>query len=150
MGIRLAKLDDLEDLFELVNQKDSLRRKYSSQNKIKKSDHEEWFKNKLFSQKSRLWIIENDNKHKIGQIRIDLIEKIANIDIYLKKEHRGKGHAYRSLNEAIEIFSQSFNSIIYRAIINKNNSNSSNLFKKCGFKRINSHKEEWQYYNLEK
>ena len=71
---------------------------FNHQNKIKKSDHEEWFKNKLFSQKSRLWIIENDNKHKIGQIRIDLIEKkIANIDIYLKKEHRGKGHATERL-----------------------------------------------------
>ena len=148
MSIRLARLEDSETILKWVNQSDSLRWKYRNNGKIKKNDHEKWLRKTLLNNNSRIWIIEDEKKNNIGQIRIDLIKKLANIDIFVQTEFRSKGYALRSLKEAMKNFSDDFNSVKFLAIVNKKNFASANLFIKCGFKLKSISKDQWQYFNL--
>ena len=148
MSIRLARFEDARTILNWVNQSDSLSWKLKNNGKIKKIDHEKWLRKTLLNYKSRIWIIEDEKKNNIGQIRIDLIKKLANIDIYVQKEFRSKGYALRSLKEAIKYFSSDFNCVRFLAIVNKKNFVSANLFVKCGIKLKRISKHQWLHYNL--
>ena len=142
MTIRLARIEDEDLLYELVNKEDSLRWKRKTRNKINKSEHKKWFNESLSNKFCRIWIIQND-KENIGQVRIKLIKNIADVDIYLLKNFRGKGYASKSLIRAINHFSKDFDLIYFRAFVHKENISSINLFKKNQSILQNSNEEKW-------
>ncbi len=130
MIIRKAKFDDKLYLFNWVNKLDSLSAKIENKNEITLSDHKKWFSERLKDSNTHIWIIENEKKIPIGQIRFQKnIDNYFDIDIYLLKDERKKGVASKALNLAFN----KVNLFPFRAIVKKSNIRSFSFFSKNGF-----------------
>ena len=138
--IRKANFKDIDILFEWVNSNDSLRYKLENKNYIPYEDHKKWFLERLNDPNSYIWIIETLYKASIGQIRIQQKENLYfDIDIYIVKEKREMGAAFKALNLSMN----QLNNGVLRAIVKKNNEVSFNFFKKCGFKLNSENNLKW-------
>ena len=146
--IRLAKIEDCRILFNWVNKEDSLKWKYKTNKSINFIDHKKWFVDCLANEFCKIWIIENENHSKLGQIRINLEKKYSEVDIYVVEKFRNHGFASQAMNKAISIFSKEFSTNTFKAIIHKENTLSINFFVKNCFKKINSDKDNWNEYIL--
>ena len=143
MAIRLASISDANILYEWVNVHDNIRWKYKTTKRISWSTHIKWFHDCLKDKCCKIWIIENDSKENIGQIRIHKRDENAKIDIFLLNDFRGKGHASNSLIAAMSEFSLEHRNIKFEALAHKCNISSINLFKKNGFKISKSIQNKW-------
>ena len=85
-------------------------------------------------------IIETLYKVSIGQVRFQQKGNLYfDIDIYIVKEKREMGAAFKALNLSMN----QLNNGVLRAIVKKNNEVSFNFFKKCGFKLNSENNLKW-------
>ena len=132
MLVRKATKEDSEDLFIWRN--DPVTRSVSfSSTKIKKPNHNSWFKESLESKTRVLFIGEVDNQ-KVGVCRFDKASdgESASISINLNPSARSKGLSVNFLNAAIKKYIQ-YNKINIIAGVKKTNDISLKIFKKAGF-----------------
>lgn len=130
MFIRKAKFEDKLYLFNWVNNKDSLSAKIENQHTIPIVEHEKWFAERLKDNNTHIWVIENQKRIPIGQIRLQKkIDKFFDIDIYLLKQEREKGLASKALNLVLN----KENLLPVRAIVKKSNKRSFSFFSNNGF-----------------
>lgn len=139
-NIRKALIKDIDELFNWVNSEESLIYKLENKNIISYDEHKKWFVKRLNDLNTYIWIIENLDKKSIGQIRFQKKTNLyLDVDIYIIKNKREKGIAYKAL-----LLSMSkINNVLLRAIIKKNNIASFNFFKKCGFILISEDSLKW-------
>lgn len=132
MLIRKATENDSEDLFIWRN--DPVTRSMSfSSTKIKKPNHNSWFKESLKSNSRTLFIGEFANQ-KVGICRFDktIDGESAHISINLNPSARSKGLSVNFLNAAINKYIK-YNKIDIIAGVKKTNNISLKIFKKAGF-----------------
>ena len=132
MLVRKATKEDSEDLFIWRN--DPVTRSVSfSSTKIKKPNHNSWFKESLESKTRVLFIGEVDNQ-KVGVCRFDKASdgESASISINLNPSARSKGLSVNFLNAAINKYVK-YNKINIIAGVKKTNDISLKIFKKAGF-----------------
>ena len=146
--IRLANIQDCKTLFNWVNEEDSLRWKYKTNNKINYSDHKRWFSDCLENDFCKIWIIENEKGLRVGQVRINFDKLYSEIDIYISEKFRNYGFASKGMKIAIKLFSKEFSTNKFKAIIHRNNILSINFFIKNCFKKIHSDNVDWNEYIL--
>ena len=142
MEIFLKTVDkqDINLLFLWLNKEDSLSGKIISNKPILLNKHQEWFAERLRDKETHMWIIQNDKKKPIGQIRFQKkIENFLDIDIYVSSEARRHGIASKALKLAtLQVQNKSL-----RAIVKKHNRSSYKLFKSSGFSLLSEDIFKW-------
>ncbi|MCB2340760.1 GNAT family N-acetyltransferase [Clostridium estertheticum] len=95
---------DCKLLYEWANEK-LVRANSFNSIKIDFEEHKIWFKNKLVSINSYMFIFYI-NKEPVGQVRLEKVGKIGIINYSLDKNHRGKGLSLdmiKLLNDEVNI-----------------------------------------------
>lgn len=91
LGVRPAEITDVELLWHWANDPDVRRFSFSPEN-IRLRSHTEWFRRKIASASSRIYVIERAGAP-VGQVRYDRVSPDeAEIDISIAAEHRGQGY----------------------------------------------------------
>lgn len=100
-------------------------------------EHKKWFYDKIKDKDARLYIGEDDEGHKIGQARFEIIsrKKEARINVNLNPIFFGKGIGNRLIRLATEAFVKERPHVknVSAYIIN-NNKSSRGAFLKAGYK----------------
>ncbi len=138
--LREITLKDKLLIYNWFNEKDSIRYKIKTQNKISLRNHVIWFNKFIKNNLGNIWIIIYNN-YEIGNIRLNLIK--ANkyeIDIYIIKKFRRLNLASKSLLLLENKLSQ--DTIIY-SYIKKNNFRSLKFFIKNNYKVFSASKGVW-------
>ena len=133
LRIRKATIDDLNILFDWVNEKTT--RLYSLQSKdILFSEHKEWFTNALTDYNCFIYIFCHGTLN-IGQVRFNLQDSNYMIDYSLDKKFRGKGYGKTMLSMAMqEIKKMNIANIVsFKAIVKTDNEPSLKIFTQLGF-----------------
>ncbi len=130
--LREAGAADGALLFEWVNSPDSLANKERTEAPIPRAEHECWFAKRLSDPATRIWIVEADNQP-VGQVRLQCNAGVAEVDIYIAANWRGRGYARAALRDAIAYFRQNEpdRPIVARVLVD--NAASRALFESLGF-----------------
>lgn len=133
LNIRKARIDDLELYFSWANDPEVRKHSYESK-PIKLHHHKKWFKSVLNNDLFDLYIFENKNGEKVGQVRIQKESNLkALIGISISSTHRGKGYAKEMLILATDSFFINNQDYLINAYIKKANLNSKHAFENAGF-----------------
>jgi UDP-2,4-diacetamido-2,4,6-trideoxy-beta-L-altropyranose hydrolase len=132
LSIRRANAFDKELYFRWVN--DQLVRQSAFQSgTISRSEHECWFSAKLGDNTCYLYVIES-GKNPIGQVRIEIKDRLAEIDYSIDCAYRGQGFGRTMLTLGIEQFALDFHrKIELRARVKSENTASRKIFGDLGF-----------------
>ncbi|MFV0520495.1 MAG: GNAT family N-acetyltransferase [Lachnospirales bacterium] len=134
--LRKANKEDVESVFKLSNE-DYVRRYSINKDKILWENHIKWFENVIFSEKDFFYIVTNNEKDFLGQVRFNISENECVISISLSIAIKGKGLANDILKKSLYAFfeeeKKTYDIIAY---IDKENIGSIKLFKSVGFKEI--------------
>ena len=132
MLIREANIDDKNEIYDWRNDFHT-RKMFFNNLKIKKKEHELWFKNILKSKLTTLYVGEI-NKNKIGVCRFDIKKELksSEVSINLNPDYRGKGFSKILLDKSINTYLEN-KTIDLVAEIKKDNPLSIDIFQKVGF-----------------
>jgi len=140
VSIRKARLEDELLLLEWVNNLDSLSTKIKNNAIITPLQHKKWFMVRLNDPNTYIWIIINEEKISVGQIRFqNKTEKYLDVDIYVLREEREKSIGHKAFKLAAE--SVEFSPL--RAIVKKTNVRSYNFFISNAFTLQSEDEFKW-------
>ena len=129
---REATENDCELLLKWRNEEET--RKFSfNEDLIPLEEHKKWFYAALKNSDIKICILLNKKDLPIGQIRLNIRNKEAEINIGLDKEQRGKGYGTEALKLISKIVFSELG--LYKLIgyIKENNKKSINAFVNAGF-----------------
>ena len=130
---RFAEPQDVKDLFRWRN--DEVTRQSSFNiDKISFEEHKKWFEQTLANPKRNLFIICDKQCNKLGQIRFDKKNDIAEINITINPNYRNQGVGSLALYKSLIIYTNNFNVKQVIAKVKKDNVASLKAFKAAGFK----------------
>lgn len=148
--IRLAQLEDLSLYLRWVNEP-AVRENSIDSDQVNLEGHKVWFSNKLNSENSILLVMEL-NKSPIGQIRFDVVNKIALIDYSVDRGFREKGFGNILIKKGIKWFlktSKVDETDVFRGVVKTFNTPSVKVFIKNGFKEVeNLNSKEEKIFEL--
>ncbi len=131
IAMREANSSDLEITFQWANDSETRKNSFYSST-ISFVEHSEWFRKKLKSDQSKMYIVSLGNT-KIGFVRFE-IDTEATIGIVIAPEYRGKGFASAIIDLACARFWKGQTNLVpVCAFIKKNNEASVRSFLKAGF-----------------
>ncbi len=133
ISLRRATFDDCELLWNWVN--DPLVRESAFCNSsISYDDHIVWCQKKINNPNCFIYIIQDEQENRVGQVRIDITsENEAEVDISIHDEMRGKGYGALALSATTEdVFNQRKIGYIH-AFIRVENKSSQRIFEKSHF-----------------
>ena len=130
--LREASLEDESLLFKWRNIDELVLLSYLKK-KVDFDEHHQWFINRVSSNSCKLLIVRIEEID-IGLVRVELNNDECEISIYLIPSYEGKGYGSKALALALDRCSSLCG--CYKAIIQKKNVSSINLFKKLGFIEI--------------
>ena len=129
--LRCADLNDNLLLFKWFNNADSFKFKIKTKNKVSFIKHTQWFAERFKDKTTFMWIIEDEKKEPLGQIRFQYSnDNFYDIDIYIIERVRQLGIATKALKKAETIS----NLKPLRAIVKNNNNTSYIFFDRNGYK----------------
>lgn len=134
-----AKNCDLDLLFEWTNDK-YVRQNAFNKDAIKYEDHMMWFRNKINSLDTYMFICYLDD-NPVGQVRIDNQEGLGIISYSVEKGYRGMGLGSCILENINKVIKE--NNIKLEKLIGKviySNEISQKIFKKAGFMELKREK----------
>lgn len=134
---RAKNFNDCIDLFRLRNEQNVVKNSFT-QKKIKFTDHTKWFKKKIHSKKTCIYIFSLKSLF-VGQVRFDFLKKgLGLIDYSLDKNFRGKGWGKLMLAKAINMINKSKKINIFKAEVRKTNLKSIKIFDDLFFSKVNN------------
>ena len=140
MQLVKVKIEDSLLLYKWFNNKESIKHKIKTKNKISLNNHLIWLKNFIKNNQGIIWLINYDNKN-IGNIRLTFIKKnIFEIDIFILKDFRRKKLASTALIKAENNLSKG--SVIH-SYVKKNNNKSYKFFSSNGYKLFKTTNDVW-------
>ena len=122
---------DAELLWRWANDPETRRNAFNNA-PIVYADHVAWLTDRLASPETRIWVF-TDGDEPVGQVRFDLAGEVAEIDISVAPERRGRGYGTAMLNEAVRRLRTEADRVRPRATVLEHNLSSLRLFKACGF-----------------
>ena len=144
--LRDAEKEDAKLLFELRNDSEVCKNSINDK-KISWNDHLNWYEKVLIDKYKKIYLFFCDNSF-VGQVRIDIQDKNATINISIVNYFRGKGLAKVLLDKAIKRFSKENNSVDFIfAYIQKDNTPSIKGFENVGFKFEDQVQINDKYFN---
>ncbi len=133
-GLRLrnATISDTDLFFQWVN--DSTVRANSLNSEIIPFDtHKNWFAKKVTNPQSRIYIFENETQP-VGQIRFDLSETMAEVDISIDSKYRGNGLSAFLIQEGVsKLVGDGVECTGIVGVVKEANCGSAKAFEKAGF-----------------
>jgi UDP-2,4-diacetamido-2,4,6-trideoxy-beta-L-altropyranose hydrolase len=134
-NLRRAKESDTKILFEWANDEE-VRANSINSKKFTFQDHEAWFKKRINSADSVMYILEVGNDP-AAQIRFDYndSEKVWEISYSVSRNFRGKGIGKLLITEALN----SFRHYPIVGYVKETNQRSQNIFNALGFKNVGMH-----------
>lgn len=145
--MRCANREDIEFLFQLVNDEECRKNSLNSQI-ISIEEHRKWFENILHTDTQRIYILMNGNES-IGQGRLELTGCKCRISYSITPRMRGSGYGKLLLKwlgcACMKEFSQC--QMVYAEVL-KNNVASQKIFKGLGY--IVEDKGDYFYYYRER
>ena len=140
VNLKNAAINDNLLIYNWFNDKDSIRYKIKTKNKISLRDHLVWLQNFNKRKLGKIWIIIYKN-NKIGNIRLTQIKyKTYEVDLFILRKYRGQNFATNSLKKVENILDKG--SVIY-SYIKKNNQRSFKFFLKNKYRLYNSSNSIW-------
>lgn len=145
---RFAEPEDVKDLFRWRNDEVTRQASFNT-DKISFEEHKKWFEETLADPKRNLFIICDKQCNKLGQIRLDKKDNVAEIDITINPNYRNQGIGSLSLFKVVHIYINNFGSKQVIAKVKKDNMSSLKAFEKAGFKMHEKHDDyiELRYEN---
>jgi len=92
VNLRRAFLSDLQTTFKWVNH-EAVRRFSLNTQAVSFDSHNEWFSEKIKSEETAFYILENSDKAALGSIRFDLHENTGKINYLVDPQYHGMGLA---------------------------------------------------------
>lgn len=138
LSLRRAVIEDMEQYFFWAN--DPVVRENSFQKKpITWREHVTWFRNKLDSSLSEMWVLQTPVGLPVGQIRFDIYEEAVNISYSIDSIWRGRGWGNKLIELGINRICKTGAGKVVKGKVKKTNLASRKVFLKYGFKeRIES------------
>ena len=124
--LRNAIEEDCKIFFEWVNNI-SVRRNSFHPDMIEWEDHVEWFKNKMKSDRTKLYVLMSGN-HPVGQVRLDKDGGYWIVDYSIDEKYRGLGWGKRLISLLLDV-----NIRPLKAFVKINNESSIRSFKNNSF-----------------
>ena len=124
---RLARFDDIKNVFELSNDKD-VRKNSLNKEYIKWENHVIWFKDRLLNPLP-FYIIEDNRQNFIAQVRFKKKNGNVFISLSILKSCRGKGLSTKIIKECTK--KSNFKKVY--ALIKSSNIQSQKAFIKAGY-----------------
>lgn len=132
LTLRPARENDAMLLFGWANKADSLANKLETDDPISWPDHETWFKARLSDEIGGLWIGARAVEP-VGQVRLQLIGDVFEIDIYVVQAARREGVARQMLELVAKNGRSRWPGVPFIARILPDNSASKRLFAAAGY-----------------
>lgn len=132
--IRQADKGDCDIYYEWANDP-NVRAMAYSKDAIKYDNHVRWFAKKIKSRDTFMYICYA-NREPIGQVRYDIEDGDALIDISVDSKHRGKVLGKAILSATLMEFQRQQPQMRIVAEVLPNNIPSQKMFEACGFKQI--------------
>ena len=130
---RPATEEDCRDLW-LWRNNSEVRKWNLSREMISHDKHREWFQSKLRDKRVNIYVLENKNGNKIGQVRFEIIKNLAHININLNPKYIGQGFGKRIIRQATGLFFRKKHGIVeVIAEVLKENVASIKAFEKAGY-----------------
>ncbi len=140
--LRNADMQDLDLLYDWVNERSVRQNAFSSQ-KIGYEEHKKWFENLLTNHNARQYIYISDNRP-VGQVRVSMEGKHAEIDYSICPKQRGKGHGKKMICLLREQVAQDFPDLKKLiAKVKPGNAASQKVFEDTGYA------EKYRFYELD-
>ncbi|MCM8774884.1 MAG: GNAT family N-acetyltransferase [Candidatus Omnitrophica bacterium] len=134
LKLRRAKEGDCRLLWEWRNEPD-VRLSAFDPEPIEWMDHVRWFQSRLQSPKCFIYIIETLEGLLVGQVRFDIRDnKLAEIDIHIQKDQRGRGYGLEALRLACDDLVKNVDLDGLLALVKSDNHRSIRLFHRAGFR----------------
>lgn len=132
--IRHVRADDCEEIWVWRNHP-SVRKFSFSQGEILLSDHQVWFDKRIKDKNIVMYILENSNGDKVGQVRFEILpDNIASISVNLNPPFIGRGIGVYVITEATTTFFKEHPTVVLiQADILADNIVSRKVFLKAGF-----------------
>ncbi len=134
--LREANEDDAELLFTWANDQD-VRKNSIVQEKIIWENHLAWFKKKINSSETKIFILSNKDNC-FGQIRIDKVGSQWQIDYSIDHIYRGQGLGKEIVKHLLNKFNFKF-----IATVKKENLSSAKVFTHVGFRPVQTENDDY-------
>lgn len=132
--IRSARMSDARFLWELRTDPVTQVSSFHSED-IPWESHQQWFREKLASQSTRIYIAEDSDDSPIGQVRFERrTPDIAQVSLAVMPAVRGKGYGKAMLAGAVQHVFNELKVNQVDAFVKIDNEPSLRLFAACGFK----------------
>ena len=136
LQLRPARADDSKLLWEWANDVQVRSSSFSS-SPVPWESHSKWFAAKLAENSTFIWIAENEQGVRCGQIRFDARPDGSwETDVSIAKEMRGQGLASRLISLGAERLQTEHHNAKIHAYVKAENSASLKAFERASFKRI--------------
>lgn len=126
--LRKAEEKDIPLLYCSVN-KNFVEKEFCN-DLSKKEDYYRWYLDRITSDNSLIFIIEDENEVFLGFVKFEISKKTTEVMIFIVEEKRQKGIAYEALEKGLK---ENFNNRKIIAKILEENLASIRLFEKLGF-----------------
>lgn len=133
MIIRKANIYDCKLLYNWAVEKEVRNNSFKT-SIFSYDQHQKWYKNKLKSMDSVIYIFEID-AIPIGQIRLDFLDNQILLDYSIDKNYRGKGHSKKMINLLLKKIQDRFKNYSVIAHVKKENTPSVKVFSSLGFEK---------------
>lgn len=130
-NLRKVTENDIRLLFDWANDLDT-RMNAKNSDPIKWEDHVKWFEDRISSDSSFMYILEETNQD-IGLVRFDKEKKDFIITYYIIKDYRGKGLGKIILEEGFKNLLKVVENPDLLAYVKKGNIASEKIFEKLNF-----------------
>jgi len=147
LWIRTVQEQDCELLWRWANDPKVRENAYNS-DPIPWEDHKEWFEKKLENDSSKIYVAEVGSDL-IGQIRFDLEEAVAVVDVSVAESKRGKGYGIKLIERGTRRFLKESGVERVDAYVKANNNASRRAFEKAGYAfKEETEKKGYRSYHL--
>jgi len=138
---RRARLDDAALLWRWANDAETRRNAFDPA-PIPYESHVGWLERRLASEATRL-LIFSDEAGPVGQVRFDLADGVAEIDIAIAPERRGQGLGTGMLRAALDgLRAEWGEGVRPRAHVLAHNERSLRMFRRCGFREVGAQERD--------
>ncbi|MDD4286967.1 MAG: GNAT family protein [Candidatus Peribacteraceae bacterium] len=132
LKLRPATKEDSRLLFEWANDPEVRATAFSTE-QIPWEDHVRWLEKKLLDSHCTIWIALDETMTPIGQIRFDLQDKNAEVDVHLAPGQRGKGYGTLLIAEGLHSLFRSTKCVAVHSFVKADNTTSRQAFLRAGF-----------------
>lgn len=133
LQLRPAVPEDARLLWEWVNDP-AVRQSAFSTAPIPWEGHQAWFTRRLGDPDCHLWLAQDDSGQPVGQVRFEVEDGIATVDVSVCPRQRGRGYAPKLLRLGVAALAEQRPGVAVRAWIKPGNTASRQSFSRAGFR----------------